>query len=117
MAKPDPAIFLQAFTALGVSPSECIYVGDNRKNDIEPAEMLGMSVIHFDPRGQWQGAHCRDVPTLRGQLLKMWESPEMMLASRIHRLEITSALGATIYLPSNGPRETANRLHRSQSSS
>ena len=70
VAKPNPAIFLQALAALGVSPGDCIYVGDNRKQDIEPAEMLGMDVIHFDPRGRWQEAQCKDVSTLREHLLK-----------------------------------------------
>lgn len=71
VAKPEPAIFLKALVDLGVSPSDCIYIGDNPKNDIEPAAHFGMCAIHFDPRGQWHDAHCRDVPTLREHLLKM----------------------------------------------
>lgn len=71
VAKPEPAIFLKALAELGVSPSDCIYVGDNPEHDIVPAAMLGMRAIHFDPRGRWHNAQIRDVPTLRGHLLKM----------------------------------------------
>jgi putative hydrolase of the HAD superfamily len=71
VAKPEPGIFLKALADLGVSPSDCIYVGDNPKNDIEPAAQLGIRVIHFDLRRRWHDAHCRDVPTLRGRLLRM----------------------------------------------
>jgi len=73
VAKPEPTIFLKALADLGVLPNDCVYVGDNPDNDMRPAEMLGMSVIHFDPRGRWKDAQSRDVPTLRGQLLQMLE--------------------------------------------
>ena len=71
VAKPEPAIFLKALAELGVSPNDCIYVGDNPEHDMGPARMLGMRAIHFDPRGRWHNAQIRDVPTLRGHLLKM----------------------------------------------
>jgi putative hydrolase of the HAD superfamily len=71
VAKPEPAIFLKALTELGMSSGDCIYVGDHPTNDMVPAKRLGMSVIHFDPRGRWPDAQSRDVPTLRGQLLTM----------------------------------------------
>lgn len=71
VAKPEPAIFLKAIAALDATSSDCIYVGDHPKNDMRPAEMLGMRVIHFDPRGRWKNADCRDAPTLRGHLLKL----------------------------------------------
>ncbi|MFN8493083.1 MAG: HAD family hydrolase [Caldilineaceae bacterium] len=70
VAKPDPAIFLKALAELGVSPSDGVYVGDNPEYDIRPAEMLGLRVLHFDPRGRWHDAQIRDVSTLRGQLLQ-----------------------------------------------
>lgn len=71
VAKPEPAIFLKALAEIGVSPTDCIYIGDHPENDIKPAGMLGMQVIQFDPQGRWNDAHSRNVPTLRGHLLKM----------------------------------------------
>jgi len=71
VAKPEPAIFLKALAELGVAPSDCIYVGDNPAHDLRPARMLGMHVIHFDPRGRWNITQRMDVLTLKRQLLKM----------------------------------------------
>jgi FMN hydrolase / 5-amino-6-(5-phospho-D-ribitylamino)uracil phosphatase len=41
-AKPDPNIFLAAMAKEGVPAQRAMYVGDNPKNDIEPARTLGM---------------------------------------------------------------------------
>jgi len=71
VAKPEPAIFLKALAALDVLPSACVYIGDSPEHDMRPAGLLGLRVIHFDPRGRWKDAHSRDVHTLRDQLLKM----------------------------------------------
>ncbi|HTB39548.1 MAG TPA: HAD family hydrolase, partial [Reyranella sp.] len=55
--KPDPRAFTAATEALGVSPSDCIMVGDRIDNDIAPAKALGMAAIQF--RG---GRHRRQRP-------------------------------------------------------
>lgn len=39
------------------------------KNDIQPAASLGMQVVQFDPRHDWENADARDVPALRDRLL------------------------------------------------
>ncbi|NUM87815.1 MAG: HAD family hydrolase [Bdellovibrionales bacterium] len=47
-SKPDVRIFQVALAAQTHVPAECLYVGDNPKNDIAPASSLGMksALIH-----------------------------------------------------------------------
>ena len=45
-AKPDPAIFHAACTALGVAPQEAVYVGDDLLLDVQGAQRAGL-------RGVW----------------------------------------------------------------
>lgn len=40
--KPDPQIFLRAAESLGVLPSECVFIGDHPKNDVQGARNVGM---------------------------------------------------------------------------
>jgi putative hydrolase of the HAD superfamily len=44
-AKPDPAIFHAACDALGVRPSEAIYVGDDPVIDVEGAQKAGLRAV------------------------------------------------------------------------
>jgi putative hydrolase of the HAD superfamily len=44
-AKPDPGIFLHAARALGLSPAECVYVGDHPDDDVAAAIAVGMGAI------------------------------------------------------------------------
>jgi putative hydrolase of the HAD superfamily len=55
--KPDPRAFTAAAEALGVSPSDCIMVGDRIDNDIAPAKALGIAAIQFR-----SGRHRRQRP-------------------------------------------------------
>ena len=55
--KPDVRLFLRACEELGVSPGECIMVGDRIDNDIVPARMLGMRAVLFRT-----GRHYRQQP-------------------------------------------------------
>ena len=41
-AKPDPAIFLMASSALGVPPGQCLFVGDREDDDVAGARAAGM---------------------------------------------------------------------------
>lgn len=43
--KPSKEIFLIMCEKLSLSPSECVYVGDNRKNDIDGAAGAGMHTV------------------------------------------------------------------------
>jgi len=69
--KPDRAIFRHALSRLGVSASDCVFIGDNPENDVEPARELGMKAIHFDPRGSWPEADARDAQQLRRHLMRI----------------------------------------------
>jgi putative hydrolase of the HAD superfamily len=43
--KPDPAIFLQALSRLGVDPSDAMFVGDRLDSDIRGAGELGLITV------------------------------------------------------------------------
>jgi putative hydrolase of the HAD superfamily len=45
--KPDVRLFLHACEALGVTPNECIMVGDRIDCDIVPARQLGMRTVRL----------------------------------------------------------------------
>ncbi len=46
--KPDPEIFCRAAARLGVSPADCLYVGDHPYYDLSGATAAGMGVIYVD---------------------------------------------------------------------
>ena len=56
-SKPDPRAFQAAAEALGMTPPDCVMVGDRIDNDIGPAKALGMATILL--RG---GRHRRQKP-------------------------------------------------------
>src|SRR3954453_4598304 len=43
--KPDPEIFLRACHALGVEPTDTMFVGDNLVNDVQGAANVGMTTV------------------------------------------------------------------------
>ncbi len=45
--KPDPRLFRAAMEKIGVSPEDCIYVGDNPCKDMGGAKRVGMKFILF----------------------------------------------------------------------
>jgi HAD superfamily hydrolase (TIGR01509 family) len=44
--KPHPKIFELTASSLRLQPSQVLFVGDNYRNDIEPAELAGMRALH-----------------------------------------------------------------------
>lgn len=52
VSKPDPAIFAPAFAALGIDPSETLYIGDTVHADVIGALNAGMQVAQLDPFDQ-----------------------------------------------------------------
>ncbi len=52
MAKPDPRIFMMACAALGVSPSEAIYVGDLYDLDVQGAQNAGLQPVWLRRRAE-----------------------------------------------------------------
>jgi putative hydrolase of the HAD superfamily len=53
-SKPDERIFRAALAKQKFSPEECLYIGDNPKNDILPARELGMRTALIHPAGKKQ---------------------------------------------------------------
>ena len=52
VAKPDPAIFAIALSALGVPPSQTVlHVGDSLRYDVAGALAAGLQPVHMDPFG------------------------------------------------------------------
>lgn len=48
--KPDPAIYLHAARALGVEPSECLFVGDSPGADVKGPAKVGMHSLLLNRR-------------------------------------------------------------------
>ncbi|MER7247171.1 HAD family hydrolase [Kribbella sp. NPDC000426] len=67
-AKPEPAIYLTACNALGVDPTECIFVGDGNDNELPAAASLGMRAIrtleHANSAPHWPGPTIKSFPEL-----------------------------------------------------
>lgn len=51
--KTDHRIFELAMNKLGLSPEQCLYIGDHPKNDIEGAGLAGMKTIWFEVNQPW----------------------------------------------------------------
>lgn len=47
VCKPDPRIYLAACDELGVTPSECLYVGDGGSNELTGAGAVGMTPVRL----------------------------------------------------------------------
>jgi putative hydrolase of the HAD superfamily len=47
VCKPDPRIYLAACRALGVSPSDCLYVGDGGSHELSGAAAVGMTPVRL----------------------------------------------------------------------
>ncbi|MBE6757126.1 MAG: riboflavin biosynthesis protein RibF [Ruminococcaceae bacterium] len=66
VSKPDPEIFYRAAARLGVSPADCIFVGDHPEKDIEGAVSAGMQTRFmcacgwFDPPAGVTVVHSMD---------------------------------------------------------
>ena len=43
--KPDPAIYQRCMERLGVSPQECLFIGDGGSQELEAARTLGMTAM------------------------------------------------------------------------
>ncbi len=54
--KPDREIFIRAAERLGVSVSECVFVGDNPEKDIGGADSAGMKTVWIKRYRPWPGS-------------------------------------------------------------
>lgn len=67
IAKPDSRIFRHACDALGLSPADCLYIGDTFFIDVWGANHAGMGAVHLDPYGyyqDWPGWRIADIRQL-----------------------------------------------------
>ncbi|MBN1918545.1 MAG: HAD family hydrolase [Verrucomicrobia bacterium] len=46
LIKPDPEIYRRVAKAIGVSPGQCLSIGDRPHVDLEPAAAIGMQTFH-----------------------------------------------------------------------
>lgn len=51
--KPDPELFCRAAALMGVSPADCIYVGDHPVNDVRGALAAGMTPVYIYQSDLW----------------------------------------------------------------
>jgi putative hydrolase of the HAD superfamily len=66
LTKPDPRYYEQIIEACGISPGECVMVGDRIDKDVVPAKQVGMRTIrirvgihkHQEPRIPFEIADC-----------------------------------------------------------
>lgn len=69
VAKPDPAIFIACCSSLGVSPPECLYVGDGADDELTSAASLGMTVVqtteYAPANGSWPKERIGAIADLR----------------------------------------------------
>ena len=68
MAKPEEEFFLRCSDALGVEPSECLYVGDGGSYELETAQKLGMKPV----QAVWY--------LQQGSKQPVWRKPEFLQA-------------------------------------
>ena len=70
--KPEAAVFERAAMRLGVPPADCLFVGDNVKNDIEGSLDAGMQAVFVD-HGYSDFPLTRPVPRIRAlsELLRL----------------------------------------------
>ncbi len=75
--KPDLRLFLRACDDLGVTPEECIMVGDRIDNDIVPAKVLGMRTVLLRT-----GRHIEQQPRSWDEIpdAEVWDSPGVLAA-------------------------------------
>jgi putative hydrolase of the HAD superfamily len=51
LMKPDPEIYLLTLDALGVEPSDCLFVGDGANDELAGAARVGIEPVLFLPAG------------------------------------------------------------------
>lgn len=63
--KPDPRIFVQTLSALGLEPGQAIHVGDDRQRDVNGARSAGVSGVLIDRSGDRADDGCDRIASLR----------------------------------------------------
>jgi putative hydrolase of the HAD superfamily len=70
--KPVPEIFAAGASAVGVPPSEALFVGDSPHDDVEAAIRAGFTAVLIDRSGRYSGLkHLQRISSLKDVLLKV----------------------------------------------
>jgi putative hydrolase of the HAD superfamily len=62
ISKPNPKLYQRACAAMGLVPSEVMYVGDNPLHDIDPVNALGMISVRLHRDNRFEGVQGRTRP-------------------------------------------------------
>ena len=68
VAKPDPAIFVEALRRLGTSPGRTLHVGDTILDDVEGARRAGLHAVLVQRSSSVAQVQCSSVASLDGIL-------------------------------------------------
>lgn len=63
-AKPDPAYYAEVIARVGVEPDEALMIGDSHRNDIHPAQTVGLHTYHVPDDTSLQDVHDAITPLL-----------------------------------------------------
>ncbi|HEX2250795.1 MAG TPA: HAD-IA family hydrolase [Gemmatimonadales bacterium] len=69
--KPDPRIFHAALEALGVAPSEALYVGDLYEVDIAGANAAGIEAVLMTTSAHGSPPDCRTTPSIEALVTEL----------------------------------------------
>jgi len=75
-AKPDPAYFAEILGRIGVEPDETIMVGDSFRNDIRPAQTIGIHTYHL--KEHTLADFMVDFPAIKRQVARQQLQPSMI---------------------------------------
>jgi putative hydrolase of the HAD superfamily len=62
ISKPNPKLYLRACAALGIRPSEAMYVGDRPSMDVDPPNKIGMITVLNRRSGKYSNEEGRTKP-------------------------------------------------------
>lgn len=82
-SKPNVQPFIETAKMLSVTPYECVYVGDNPVNDIEPSRKAGYIPIHVQTTGNWV---CPEIIKPKYSVKTVKEIPELI--EKINREQV-----------------------------
>lgn len=62
ISKPNPKLYQRACSAMGLVPSEVMYVGDNPLHDVDPVNSVGMLPVRLHRDNRFEGVSGRTKP-------------------------------------------------------
>ena len=65
-AKPDPAVYAHALSALGAEPGDAVMVGDNLRNDVDGALAAGLGAVWLNRDGRPRPQDRPDIREIAG---------------------------------------------------